>query len=151
AQCSADNTQATLTWSSVNGASSYALRVDYKANDGPGCVDGWYCGDPPDKLLNFYGSTSYVASVIPGQAYDFWVHGVQGSSYGSAASGSFTCGQAAPFDYSLTNSGNISVSQGGSGSNTITRTLLSGSPQSVNLSASGLPAGATASFSNNPC
>jgi hypothetical protein len=55
------------------------------------------------------------------------------------------------FDYTLSNSGNITVTQGGSGSTTITRTLVSGTPQPVSLRASGLPPGATPRFTNNPC
>jgi hypothetical protein len=56
------------------------------------------------------------------------------------------------FDYTLSNSGDITVTQGGSGSTTITRTLVSGTPQPVSLSVtSGLPPGAAASFTNNPC
>ncbi len=52
------------------------------------------------------------------------------------------------FDFSLANSGGITVTQGGSGSNTITATLTSGSTQSVGLSCtSGLPTGATCGFS----
>jgi M6 family metalloprotease-like protein len=57
------------------------------------------------------------------------------------------------FYFSLSNSGGISVTPGGSGSNTITVTLMSGSTQTVALSISGLPSGATASFnpaSGNP-
>jgi len=57
------------------------------------------------------------------------------------------------FYFSLSNSGGISVTPGGSGSNTITVTLRSGTTQTVTLSASGLPLGATASFipaSGNP-
>jgi len=57
------------------------------------------------------------------------------------------------FDFSLSSSGGISASQGSSGWNTITVTLTSGETQSVILSASGLPEGATASFtpsSGNP-
>jgi hypothetical protein len=92
AQCSADGTQATLSWSSVNGASAYALRVNYRSNDSVGCIDGWYCSDPPDKIVNNYGGTSYVASITPGQPYAFWVHGLQGSSYGNAGSANFSCG-----------------------------------------------------------
>ena len=57
----------------------------------------------------------------------------------------------AAFNYTLTNNGNITVTQGSSGSNTITRNLVSGSSQAVTLSASGLPSGATPSFTNNPC
>lgn len=55
------------------------------------------------------------------------------------------------FDYVLITSGNISVTRGASGSNTITRILMSGTPAAVSVAASGLPAGTTAAFSNNPC
>lgn len=55
------------------------------------------------------------------------------------------------FNYSLSASNNITVTQGSSGSNTITRTLIAGTSQSVSLSASGLPSGATASFSPTSC
>lgn len=56
-----------------------------------------------------------------------------------------------PFDYSLSKSGNITVTRGSSGSNTITRTLIAGTPVGVTLSVSGLPGASTSSFSNNPC
>jgi len=59
----------------------------------------------------------------------------------------------AGFDFSLSSSGGIWVSQGGSGSNIITVTLTSGTTQTVTLSASGVPYGASASFnpsSGNP-
>lgn len=53
------------------------------------------------------------------------------------------------FDFSLANSGNISVTQGAaSGSNTITATLVSGTTQSVSFTVSGLPSGATYSIAN---
>ena len=55
------------------------------------------------------------------------------------------------FDYGLQNSGTITVTQGLSGSNTITLTLITGMAQPVTLTVSGLPAGATAVFDNNPC
>ncbi len=57
----------------------------------------------------------------------------------------------AGFGYTLSNGGNIAVTQGSSGSNTITRTLTFGAPSDVVLNASGLPAGASATFTNNPC
>ena len=53
--------------------------------------------------------------------------------------------------YALSNSGDITIVQGDSGSNTITRTLISGNPPADTLTVSGSPAGATATFSNNPC
>ena len=57
----------------------------------------------------------------------------------------------APFNYSLSNSGGVTVTQGGSGANTITATLTAGTTQSVSFSASGLPSGASASFSLTSC
>ena len=54
------------------------------------------------------------------------------------------------FDFSLTNGGNKSVTQGQSATNTITATLTAGSPQGVSFSTSGLPTGATASFTTSP-
>ena len=91
AQCSADGTQATVSWSGVNDATAYALRVNYLGNDGAGCLDGWYCSDPLDKIVENYGGTSYVANVTPSQPYNFWVHGMLGGNYGDAGGSSFTC------------------------------------------------------------
>lgn len=54
-------------------------------------------------------------------------------------------------DYTLSNGGDITVEQGSGGNTTITRVLAGGYAPGVTLSASGLPAGATATFTNNPC
>lgn len=51
-----------------------------------------------------------------------------------------------PFDFSLSNSGSVTVHQGASGFSTITITLTVGTGQGVTLSTSGLPSGVTASF-----
>jgi hypothetical protein len=80
-------------------------------------------------------------------------------AYNSAGVSAYTpqgCGTAsvtAPaFDFSLTQSGNKSVTQGQSTSNSVTATLVSGSAQSVSLSTSGFPSGTTASFvTSNSC
>ena len=56
-----------------------------------------------------------------------------------------------PFDFSLANSGNISVIRGMQGTRTITASLSSGTRQSVAFSASGLPTGTTAAFSRSSC
>jgi streptogramin lyase len=53
----------------------------------------------------------------------------------------------ASFDFSLTNSGNIAVSQGGSMSNTVTARLYTGASESITLSLSGLPSGGSSFFS----
>ncbi len=57
------------------------------------------------------------------------------------------CGGAATPDFALSASpGSVAVTQGGSGTSTITVTPLNGFTGSVSLSASGLPAGVTATF-----
>ncbi len=59
---------------------------------------------------------------------------------------------ASPFDFSFSNGGSRSVVQGSSITNFINATLVSGATQSVSFSVvSGLPSGATASFSQVSC
>jgi len=58
---------------------------------------------------------------------------------------------AASFDFSLSNGGNRSVIRGASVSNAVTVTRVAGSTRTVTLSASGLPAGAQATFSRSSC
>ncbi|MBX4191245.1 MAG: hypothetical protein KW804_00370 [Candidatus Doudnabacteria bacterium] len=61
-----------------------------------------------------------------------------------------TCG-APSFDFSMSNGGNKTVAAGSSTTNTITSTLSAGSTTAVSFSASGLPTGASASFSPTTC
>jgi hypothetical protein len=60
-------------------------------------------------------------------------------------------GNSGPFNFSLANSMSLSATQGSTAINTITASLVSGSPEPVSLSASGLPSGASASFSQKTC
>jgi pre-peptidase len=61
------------------------------------------------------------------------------------------CGAAAGNDFSISASPTgISLGHGASGTVTIGTAVVSGSPESVSLSISGVPAGATASFGTNP-
>jgi hypothetical protein len=60
-------------------------------------------------------------------------------------------GNSGPFNFSLANSMSLSAIQGSSATNTITASLVSGSPEPVSLSASGLPSGASASLSQKTC
>ncbi len=55
------------------------------------------------------------------------------------------------FDFALASSGNISVWAGSSVANTISAALLLGTTQPVSFSFSGLPSGATGSFSSAAC
>ena len=58
---------------------------------------------------------------------------------------------AASFDFALANGGNRSVTRGASVSNSVTATIAAGSTRAVTFSASGLPAGAQATFSSSSC
>jgi glucose/arabinose dehydrogenase/PKD repeat protein len=55
------------------------------------------------------------------------------------------------FDFTMSNGGNKSVVRGSSVTNGITATLASGTAQAVSLAVSGLPAGATGTFSPTSC
>lgn len=56
-----------------------------------------------------------------------------------------------PFNFSLSSQGNVSVMRGASIPNGITITRVSGVTEAVNLSVSGLPSGASASFAPTNC
>ena len=74
-RCSADGTEATLTWGRVSAGDTYALRVDDPAGNGRQCNDNWNCGTGVDFEDNSYNRTSYkVENVIPGKTYSWWVH-----------------------------------------------------------------------------
>jgi hypothetical protein len=62
----------------------------------------------------------------------------------------FNPGSPPPTNYFTMNASPVSVAQGQSASSSISTQVTSGVSQSVSLSASGLPSGATASFSPNP-
>lgn len=57
----------------------------------------------------------------------------------------------ATFDFSIANQGPVSVVAGNSVTNNITGTLISGTTQGISFSVSGLPTGATSSFSQTSC
>ena len=84
-------------------------------------------------------------------------HVIQVNDYNGTGSGGFdlslscTTPGCAPFDYALSNSGNITVALGASGSSTVTATLVSGTTGSVAFSAAGLPDGASAFFDVGAC
>jgi hypothetical protein len=76
---------------------------------------------------------------------------VTGTGGGLSHTTIFTLTVSTPFDFSLSNGGNRTVTQGQSVLNTVSAALVSGASQSVSFSASGLPAGTTATFSPTPC
>ena len=90
-----------------------------------------------------YNVSGYTASVEDGQT------GVPGASalLFPGDSKYFSVIYTSSFNYSLSNSGATTVPKGGSGQNTITETLVSGTSQPVTLAVSGVPAGVSATLS----
>jgi hypothetical protein len=92
ATCNSAGTQVSVSWSQVAGATAYAPRLNYLANDSPACQDGWLCaGDSRDWYSNNYTATNTVASIETNQPYSFWVHTLQGGNVGSPSTITFTC------------------------------------------------------------
>lgn len=128
-----------------------------------------YGGEYPGPYLNNF--TVYPGSMIniacPPETNNYtWTDGRSNTAYSyqafivgisgdiivdESSIGTFVTPNCAPFDYSLSNSGGITVNQGLSGSNTITAALVGGTSESVSFSASGLPSGASASFNPISC
>jgi hypothetical protein len=102
-------------------------------------------GSTPTQSSRLYNGAVTVTSsaVVKAKAYK------SSNTPSAEASASFTISQ--PFNFTLSNSGNLSVQAGASATDTISATLSSGISQAVTLSAAGLPAGATASFASSSC
>jgi hypothetical protein len=102
-------------------------------------------GLTPTQSSSLYAApfTLTSTSLVKAQAFK------NGLTQSAQASAWFTVVPA--FDFSLTSSGNQSVFPGSSVTNTISTTLTSGTAQAVIFTASGLPTGATASFSSASC
>ena len=102
-------------------------------------------GSTPTQSSTLYSGAMTLASSATVKAKAF----KNGYNPSADASASFTVTQ--PFSFSLANSGDKSVTAGSSVTNSINTTLSSGSSQAVSFSVSGLPAGATGSFSSASC
>jgi hypothetical protein len=113
---------------------------------------GNVCGGGPCDRWGDYSSLT----IDPTDDCTFWFteeyEKVTGGFNWSTAIGAFTfqgCGTGTP-DFSLGASNNITITQGNSGTSTITVNPINGFSGSVTLSASGLPSGVTSGFVPNP-
>jgi hypothetical protein len=117
---------------------AFAANADFRLQPGSPAID---------RGQNLYASgvrTDFKGAVRP-QAGAFDI-------------GAYELGGSAPppppppaFNFSLSNGGNKTVLRGGSVTNSLTASLVSGTAQAVSFSASGLPSGVTASFSAASC
>jgi len=162
-----------LSAQSAHMVTLYSVDLQFKGQDPSTCVD--LHGSIYNSYQSQAGTTAYsfqvpantlvtfsVSSSPSGWSFANWWDDY---GYGQSNTPTFTINVGTSnhkvvafftpaFDFSLSNSGGITVFPGGSGSNTITVTLLTPPTQSVGLSCtSGLPSGASCSFnpaSGNP-
>src|SRR6266571_8141735 len=133
----------------INGAGTGCIATD-GAGIAHSAVTGF--GPPPQTTTSSGLLFTITYKVIgPGHSFihifnDVIANGATGASVPhTTVDGSY--GLIVPFDYSLSNSGGITATQGMSGSNMITATLTGGATQPVTLScSSGLPSGASCAF-----
>ena len=113
-----------------------------------GCPSGASCTFSPNPIQSGGSSTLTVGAgtAAPG-TYTITVTGT-----GVSATHSTTVSLTVPAnDFSISASPtSVNVTAGNSGTSTISTVLTSGNAQSITLSASGMPAGTTATFATNP-
>ena len=110
ASCNFEGTQATLNWTPTNYTTKYQLRVDNTTNNASTCTDGWFCSDPPDKIVNDYAAASYTMAVVPDEPYSWWVHSSNLIGNSASAIASFTCNSPVPVvDVKINGADNSSV------------------------------------------
>jgi hypothetical protein len=95
ATCNAAGTMVSLGWDATPGATSYALRMDYPANNTAACTYGWLCATPPDQITENYAATAISYPTTPGYAYSAWIHAGNASGGSAASTVNFTCSGAA--------------------------------------------------------
>ena len=113
-------------------------------------LEGYQCSFSGTKQVRYGVNGTYVSQTFSNGVY--CANSVFGDPlYGYVKGCDFRDASNLPFDFSIANSGDMSVNPGSSGTSSISATLMSGSAQSVSFSVSGLPSGATGSFSSASC
>src|SRR3989475_1005488 len=110
------------------------------------------CTVSPTSITSGNGSTLTINSgTAAGGTYTVTVTGAGTSNTHSTTVALTVNGPPPPNDFSISaNPNSLTVNQGASGNSTISTTVTSGNAQSITLSASGMPAGTTATFATNP-
>jgi Concanavalin A-like lectin/glucanases superfamily len=108
-------------------------------------IDLWSEGLPAFKT----GTGSSITFTVPASANSSQFIRITLTGTGGSATRDYDIASSAAFNFSLSNGGNQSVTQGQSVASTITASLSSGSSKAVSFSTAGLPAGATASYTTS--
>ncbi|MGA7830772.1 MAG: cellulose binding domain-containing protein [Terracidiphilus sp.] len=131
----------TLTWTFANGQTISSFWNGVESQSGANVTvaseiyNGRVAAGGSTSGLGFNGTWNGTVNAIPTS------FAVNGNTCGSTVTGSFTLTPSAPA---------LSVTQGSSGTDTISVTDISPFSGSVTLVASGLPSGVTAAFGTNP-
>ncbi len=147
------NTPGSITASAVSVSQINLAWADNSTNESGFNIERATSSSGPWSQIATLGAnvTSYSNTGLSASTayyYRAYAYNIAGNSgYSNTAYATTISG----FNFSLSNSGNKSVSPGSSITNGITATLLSGTSQAVSFSVSGLPTGATGSFSSTSC
>src|SRR5205085_1366689 len=117
-----------------------------------GCPSGASCTLSPTSITSGNGSTLTINSgTAAGGTYTVTVTGAGTSNMHSTTEALTVNGTTPTNDIYITASPtSVNLTAGNSGTSTISTVLTSGNAQSIALSASGMPAGTTATFATNP-
>lgn len=143
-------TPGTLMGTTANTADNTAGTIQFSQASGGGTN---YTGSGVLATITFravgVGTSNVTMDFTLGNTADSNV-AFQGTDLlASVTNGSYTV--VTPFDFTVGNGGAKSVTQGSSVTQTVSATLVGGTAAPVTFSASGLPTGATASFSPTSC
>mgnify|MGYP001600805616 FL=1 len=157
------DTQAPSTPSGLTATTVSASQIDLSWNatsDNIGVIEyhiyrcqGTSC-TPSAQIATSSTTTLRNAGLSANTSYRYRVRALDAanniSSYSNVVTGTT---QATPsvFNFSLSNDGVKTVTQGGSATSTITATLVSGTAQTVSFTAGGFPSGTSPVFSSSSC
>ena len=137
---------------------SYTLTAALGSGSGTITGTGINCPGDCSELYPSGTLVNLLATPASGYAFSVWTGACSGSSTSCSVtvSSDKTVGASfiVPFNYSLSNSGTSNVIKGSGNTytqNTITKTLLAGTPESVTLTLSGVPSGVSYSLAAGTC
>lgn len=89
--CSSDGNKVSLSWNAITNNSRYPLRFDDLSNNTSSCVDGWYCSNSTDRMIDDQNTTSQTIDITPNHEYKWWVHSYSNGVFSYPAVTTFKC------------------------------------------------------------